>query len=220
MRYLPCSGCKVPRLYSPEAGPCSCGARGFDGDTVVAMAGSSKLTAAPSATLRERRDWHVRWGEILAAFERARSPRTVTISAESIRSARREVLDLLVPIWHFREVLIAERIPGLSKSQIDQFAHGCSALLLVADLCNTEKHVDTALPPPPKNPGKQKGHGPKSGPTYPTLKEPTAKGLAPPEQGWVIALPVESSTTTRDVLDVVGDAIAAWRAQLKSWNLV
>jgi hypothetical protein len=173
----------------------------------AAIRGSGDLSATPSLRLNEQRDWRVRWRELQAVLERVRTPRADAMGLEGLDSAKSDLLQLFVKIWHFKDALKAEN-PGGVRPLVEPFANNSADLKLIADLCNVEKHVDT----------QSSGHSPRSGSTYPTVGAPTAHSDA--QGGWTLHLPVmQRNMADRDGVDVAQAGIAAWRAALSLWRL-
>jgi len=171
------------------------------------MGGRGDLSATPSLHLNEQRDWRVRWRELQAVLERVRTPRTDDMGLEGLDSAKSDLLQLFVKIWHFKDALKAEN-PGGVRPLVEPFANNSADLKLIADLCNVEKHVDT----------QSTAHSPRSGSAYPTVGMPTARSDA--QGGWIMHLPVTpEGRHERDGVEVAEAGIAAWRAALMRWGL-
>ncbi len=169
MSTLVCKGCGSLRPHPSDAEfvPCPCGETRLVANMAATMGGRGDLSATPSLHLNEQRDWRVRWRELQAVLERVRTPRTDDMGLEGLDSAKSDLLQLFVKIWHFKDALKAEN-PGGVRPLVEPFANNSADLKLIADLCNVEKHVDT----------QSTAHSPRSGSAYPTVGMPTARSDA------------------------------------------
>jgi hypothetical protein len=157
----------------------------------------------------QARDWKRRWKEIERKAAELQEPRSDGMSGNTLQAARDELHTFYISCYHLKDSLKHEAsTTGVSKREVEDAITADSALSLVGDLANLDKHaaLDT------------KKYQPRSG-HVPTIGAATGSASTSGE-GWRLNLPIVHNKTILDGLTVAQQAVDAWRGVLTGWGLL
>jgi hypothetical protein len=150
--------------------------------------------------------WIARWERLDPALLALRVPRPEPINGVGISEARRDLDYLLIDAYHLKDFLIVDaEATGITRDTVEGQINASPALALLADACNLLKHGSLA--------STRSGLAPVFGP-------PSGTSIGMGKGTWRLDQPISHRGRTLDGIQVVSDAIDAWRAALQHWELI
>lgn len=191
--------------------PCpSCGGTGVTIElTSEAVEGISESHASPTLMLGEQvHNWQQAWEDAQRELRHLREPHDGPMTYDTIRTEVVRLQSFYVRTYHIKDALKNQAsTTGIPPEDVEKSVTRDSALALLADLANLDKHVTLTQP-------LRSGHVPSIN------KEVIAHPANQPPGTWQLGLTIDHAGRALDGIEVAQNAVDAWRRTLSNWGVV
>lgn len=209
-----CTNCGTDRGLRPPSAPpptpCpNCGSRAISLSVTLAASATSSAAANPSIAIGQPPSgsaWLVRWNDLVARLATVTGMQHAQLSSVAVRQAALELLDFIVSLFHFEDLMYVEEAAlQLGTGAVASAIKRESTLDLVADVANTQKHVKLTR--------KLRSAGaPTFGPAF--NKHPT-----PMDPAWTVSIHIDHCGKDVEADQLASEAMDCWWSILTGWNL-